>query len=84
VSANVAWSVLVSFVLVSFVALGCGCRCTVLLVLSGEKTLLILVFDKTLITFRMQHVWQIILLNGFEGGFSAIAYVGAHFIYGSW
>jgi ACS family pantothenate transporter-like MFS transporter len=32
----------------------------------------------------MQHVWQIILLNGFEGGFSAIAYVGAHFILGSW
>jgi len=32
----------------------------------------------------MQHVWQIIVLNGFEGGFSAIAYVGAHFIYGSW
>ncbi|KAH8807622.1 pantothenate transporter [Xylogone sp. PMI_703] len=38
----------------------------------------------TLITFKMQHVWQIILLNAFEGGFSAIAYVGAHFIYGSW
>jgi hypothetical protein len=33
----------------------------------------------TLITFKMQHVWQIILLNGFEGGFSAIAYVGAIF-----
>jgi MFS transporter, ACS family, pantothenate transporter len=32
----------------------------------------------------MQHVWQIILLNGIEGGFSAIAYVGAHFILGSW
>jgi ACS family pantothenate transporter-like MFS transporter len=32
----------------------------------------------------MQHVWQIIVLNGFEGGFSAIAYVGAHFILGSW
>ena len=27
----------------------------------------------TLITFKMNHVWQIILLNGFEGGFSAIA-----------
>lgn len=38
----------------------------------------------TLITFKMEHVWQIILLNGFEGGFSAVAYVGAHFIYGSW
>ncbi|TLD34987.1 putative permease of the major facilitator superfamily [Venturia nashicola] len=38
----------------------------------------------TLITFKMQHVWQIILLNGIEGGFSAIAYVGAHFILGSW
>ncbi|KAF8858573.1 pantothenate transporter [Acephala macrosclerotiorum] len=38
----------------------------------------------TLITFKMNHVWQIILLNAFEGGFSAIAYVGAHFIYGSW
>ncbi|RDW77070.1 putative major facilitator superfamily permease-6 [Coleophoma cylindrospora] len=38
----------------------------------------------TLITFKMQHVWQVILLNGFEGGFCAIAYVGAHFIYASW
>jgi ACS family pantothenate transporter-like MFS transporter len=27
----------------------------------------------TLITFKMTHVWQVILLNGFEGGFSAIA-----------
>lgn len=27
----------------------------------------------TLITFKMNHVWQIILLNAFEGGFSAIA-----------
>ena len=27
----------------------------------------------TLITFRVNHVWQIILLNAFEGGFSAIA-----------
>lgn len=27
----------------------------------------------TLITYRMQHVWQVILLNAFEGGFSAIA-----------
>ncbi|KAJ9192568.1 hypothetical protein DTO166G4_1120 [Paecilomyces variotii] len=32
----------------------------------------------------MQHSWQIIVLNAFEGGFSAIAYVGAHFILGSW
>ncbi|KAK9416953.1 putative Pantothenate transporter [Seiridium unicorne] len=38
----------------------------------------------TLITFRMQHVYQLFILNGFEGAFSAIAYVGAHFIYGSW
>jgi ACS family pantothenate transporter-like MFS transporter len=27
----------------------------------------------TLITFKMNHVWQIILLNALEGGFSAIA-----------
>jgi ACS family pantothenate transporter-like MFS transporter len=27
----------------------------------------------TLITFKMNHVWQIILLNAFEGAFSAIA-----------
>jgi MFS transporter, ACS family, pantothenate transporter len=26
----------------------------------------------TLITFKMDHVWKIILLNAFEGGFSAI------------
>ncbi|KAI0129904.1 pantothenate transporter [Xylariales sp. AK1849] len=38
----------------------------------------------TLITFRMQHVHQLFVLNAFEGAFSAIAYVGAHFIYGSW
>ncbi|KAH8761215.1 major facilitator superfamily transporter [Diaporthe sp. PMI_573] len=38
----------------------------------------------TLITFRVEHVWQVFVLNGFEGAFSAIAYVGAHFIYGSW
>ncbi|KAL1873004.1 hypothetical protein Daus18300_004145 [Diaporthe australafricana] len=38
----------------------------------------------TLITFRVDHVWQVFVLNGFEGAFSAIAYVGAHFIYGSW
>ncbi|KAI1841862.1 hypothetical protein JX265_010828 [Neoarthrinium moseri] len=38
----------------------------------------------TLITFRMQHVYQMFVLNAFEGAFSAIAYVGAHFIYGSW
>ncbi|KAK7744114.1 hypothetical protein SLS53_003635 [Cytospora paraplurivora] len=38
----------------------------------------------TLVTFRVERVWQIFVLNGFEGAFSAIAYVGAHFIYGSW
>lgn len=38
----------------------------------------------TLVTYKMNHVWQIILLNALEGGFSAIAYVGAHFILGSW
>lgn len=38
----------------------------------------------TLITYRMQHVYQIFILNAFEGAFSAVAYVGAHFIYGSW
>ncbi|KAJ4290828.1 hypothetical protein N0V90_010023 [Kalmusia sp. IMI 367209] len=38
----------------------------------------------TLLTFRMQHVHQLFVLNGFEGAFSAVAYVGAHFIYGSW
>ncbi|KAJ6160746.1 pantothenate transporter [Penicillium chermesinum] len=38
----------------------------------------------TLITYRMSHSWQVILLNAFEGGFSAIAYVGAQFILGSW
>ncbi|ROV99812.1 hypothetical protein VSDG_02956 [Cytospora chrysosperma] len=38
----------------------------------------------TLVTFRVEHVWQVLVLNGFEGAFSAIAYVGAHFIYGSW
>ncbi|CAG7994808.1 unnamed protein product [Penicillium salamii] len=38
----------------------------------------------TLITYKMQHAWQVILLNAIEGGFSAIAYVGAHFILGSW
>lgn len=27
----------------------------------------------TLVTFKMNHVWQILLLNGFEGAFSAIA-----------
>jgi MFS transporter, ACS family, pantothenate transporter len=27
----------------------------------------------TLITFRMNHVWQLLVLNAFEGGFSAIA-----------
>ncbi|KAI5358383.1 putative major facilitator superfamily, MFS transporter superfamily [Septoria linicola] len=38
----------------------------------------------TLLTFRVTTVWQIFLLNAFEGAFSAVAYVGAHFIYGSW
>jgi ACS family pantothenate transporter-like MFS transporter len=38
----------------------------------------------TLVTFRVEKVWQIFVLNAFEGAFSAIAYVGAHFIYGSW
>ncbi|KAJ5692443.1 pantothenate transporter [Penicillium macrosclerotiorum] len=38
----------------------------------------------TLITYKMTHAWQVILLNAIEGGFSAIAYVGAHFILGSW
>jgi hypothetical protein len=27
----------------------------------------------TLITFRVEHVWQVFVLNGFEGAFSAIA-----------
>jgi ACS family pantothenate transporter-like MFS transporter len=27
----------------------------------------------TLVTFRVNHVWQVIVLNAFEGGFSAIA-----------
>lgn len=27
----------------------------------------------TLITFRMEHAWQILVLQGFEGAFSAIA-----------
>ncbi|KAL4783722.1 major facilitator superfamily domain-containing protein [Aspergillus varians] len=38
----------------------------------------------TMVTFRMTHAWQVILLNAFEGVFSAIAYVGALFILGSW
>ncbi|OQE17534.1 hypothetical protein PENSTE_c020G07749 [Penicillium steckii] len=38
----------------------------------------------TLITCRMTRAWQVILLNAIEGGFSAIAFVGAHFILGSW
>lgn len=38
----------------------------------------------TLLTFRMQNVHQLFILSGFEGAFSAVAYVGAHFIYGSW
>ncbi|KAJ5099993.1 pantothenate transporter [Penicillium argentinense] len=38
----------------------------------------------TLITYKMTHAWQVILLNAIEGGFSAVAYVGAHFVLGSW
>ncbi|KAF7594696.1 hypothetical protein BBP40_008589 [Aspergillus hancockii] len=38
----------------------------------------------TLVTYRMTQAWQVVLLNAIEGGFSAIAYVGAHFILGSW
>ncbi|EXJ89291.1 hypothetical protein A1O3_02357 [Capronia epimyces CBS 606.96] len=38
----------------------------------------------TLVTFRVDHVWQVFVLNGFEGALSAICYVGAHYIYASW
>ncbi|KAJ5569446.1 uncharacterized protein N7459_008876 [Penicillium hispanicum] len=38
----------------------------------------------TLVTFKTTSAWQVILLNAIEGGFSAVAYVGAHFILGSW
>ncbi|KIV79645.1 hypothetical protein, variant [Exophiala sideris] len=38
----------------------------------------------TLITFRVDRVWQVFVLNGFEGALSAVCYVGAHFIYASW
>lgn len=38
----------------------------------------------TLITYKTTRAWQVILLNAIEGGFSAIAYVGAQFILGSW
>ncbi|VUC32964.1 unnamed protein product [Clonostachys rosea] len=38
----------------------------------------------TLVTFRMNHVYQLFILNGFEGVFAAVCYVGGHFIYGSW
>ncbi|KAL4899302.1 hypothetical protein BDW74DRAFT_183835 [Aspergillus multicolor] len=38
----------------------------------------------TMVTFRMTHAWQVILLNAIEGAFSAIAYVGALFTLGSW
>ncbi|RAL00168.1 pantothenate transporter [Aspergillus ibericus CBS 121593] len=38
----------------------------------------------TLITYKMTRAWQVILLNAIEGGFSAVAYVGAQFILGSW
>ncbi|KAH7316917.1 pantothenate transporter [Stachybotrys elegans] len=38
----------------------------------------------TLVTFRMTHVYQVFVLNAFEGAFAAVCYVGGHFIYGSW
>lgn len=38
----------------------------------------------TLVTYRVDKVWQVFILNAFEGAFSAIAFVGAHFVYGSW
>ncbi|EME42336.1 hypothetical protein DOTSEDRAFT_133185 [Dothistroma septosporum NZE10] len=38
----------------------------------------------TLVTYRVDKVWQVFVLNAFEGAFSAIAFVGAHFVYGSW
>ncbi|OKL62733.1 hypothetical protein UA08_01137 [Talaromyces atroroseus] len=38
----------------------------------------------TLITYKTNRAWQVILLNAIEGGFSAIAYVGAQFILASW
>ncbi|KAL1969770.1 hypothetical protein VTN77DRAFT_7279 [Rasamsonia byssochlamydoides] len=38
----------------------------------------------TLFTYKTTRAWQVILLNGIEGAFSAIAYVGAQFILGSW
>ncbi|KAL1979656.1 hypothetical protein VTN96DRAFT_5401 [Rasamsonia emersonii] len=38
----------------------------------------------TLVTYKTTRAWQVILLNGIEGAFSAIAYVGAQFILGSW
>ncbi|OAP55733.1 hypothetical protein AYL99_09885 [Fonsecaea erecta] len=38
----------------------------------------------TLVTFRVDRVWQVFVLNAFEGALSAICYVGAHFIYASW
>ncbi|KAK1139890.1 hypothetical protein N8T08_011051 [Aspergillus melleus] len=38
----------------------------------------------TLVTYKLTAAWQAILLNAIEGGFSAIAYVGGHFILGSW
>ncbi|KAL2822269.1 major facilitator superfamily domain-containing protein [Aspergillus cavernicola] len=38
----------------------------------------------TMVTFRMTKAWHVILLNAIEGAFSAIAYVGALFILGSW
>ncbi|KAH8651428.1 pantothenate transporter [Xylariales sp. PMI_506] len=38
----------------------------------------------TLATYKMTAVYQIFVINAFEGAFSAICYVGGHFIYGSW
>ncbi|KAH7142932.1 putative pantothenate transporter [Dactylonectria estremocensis] len=38
----------------------------------------------TLATFRTSHVHQVFVLIAFEGVFSAVCYVGGHFIYGSW
>ncbi|QUC21303.1 uncharacterized protein UV8b_05546 [Ustilaginoidea virens] len=38
----------------------------------------------TLATYRVDHVWQVFMLNGVEGACMALAYVGAHFTYGAW
>nr|POF19911.1 pantothenate transporter liz1 [Quercus suber] len=34
----------------------------------------------TLLTFRVNHVWQVFVLNGFEGAFSAVAYMAGGWI----